>query len=144
MADLPRGTVTFLFTDIDGSTALWEQDRAAMAAAVERHLGLLRAAVEAHNEVLFKVVGDGLQTIRATAPQAVAAALNAQRLLLAEAWDAIDGLPVRMALHVGEADPDQLGNYLSTRLNRLSRLFATEHGGQILLSQAVQQLTRLV
>ena len=102
MPELPSGTVTFLFTDIEGSTALWKQDHAAMAAAVERHLALLRAAVEAHHEVLFTVVGDGLQTVRATAPQAVVAALNAQRLLLAEAWDAINGLPVRMALRAGE------------------------------------------
>ncbi len=61
MVDLPRGTVTFLFTDIEGSTALWERDRAAMATAVERHLALLRDAVSAHDGVLFKVVGDAAQ-----------------------------------------------------------------------------------
>ena len=86
MANLPCGTVTFLFTDIEGSTALWERDRAAMAAAVERHLALLRAAIEAHDGVLFKTVGDAVQAAFPTAPDAVAAALDAQRALLAETW----------------------------------------------------------
>src|SRR5687768_14190492 len=86
MADLPRGTVTFLLTDIEGSTALWERDRAAMAAAVERHLALLRAAIEAHSGVLFKVVGDAVQAVFATAPHALAAAIDAQQALQAESW----------------------------------------------------------
>ena len=63
MADLPRGTVTFLFTDIEGSTALWERDRTAMANAVDRHLALLPAAIEAHGGVLFKTVGDAVQAV---------------------------------------------------------------------------------
>jgi class 3 adenylate cyclase len=71
MPDLPRGTVTFLFTDIEGSTALWERDRVAMAAAVQRHLALLRAAIEARGGVLFKVVGDAVQAAIPTTPQAV-------------------------------------------------------------------------
>ena len=58
---LPSGTVTFLFTDVEGSTARWERDQAAMAAAIDRHLALLRQAVEAHGGVPFKVVGDALQ-----------------------------------------------------------------------------------
>jgi class 3 adenylate cyclase len=81
IAELPSGTVTFLFTDIEGSTTLWERDRAAMAAAVERHLHLLRAAIEAHSGVLFKTVGDAVQAAFATAPVAVAAAVAAQRAL---------------------------------------------------------------
>jgi class 3 adenylate cyclase len=75
MSSLPSGTVTFLFTDIEGSTALWERDRSAMRAAVERHLTLLRDAVAAHEGVLFKVVGDATQSAFATAPDAMAAAL---------------------------------------------------------------------
>ena len=82
MPDLPSGTVTFLFTDIEGSTALWERDQAAMATAVARHLTLLRAAIEAHDGVLFKVVGDAVQAAFPTAPDAVAAALDAQRALV--------------------------------------------------------------
>jgi predicted ATPase/class 3 adenylate cyclase len=142
MPALPAGTVVFLFTDIEGSTARWERDQAAMALAVERHLALLRQAVDAHGGVPFKVVGDALQAAFPTAPDAVAAALEAQRALLAEAGAAVEPLRVRMALHVGEAEPDDRGDYLAPALNRLARLLAAGHGGQVLLSQAVQQLTR--
>jgi len=68
MPDLPSGTVTFLFTDIEGSTTLWERDRVAMADAVERHLALLRTAIQAHGGVHFKTVGDAVQTAIATEP----------------------------------------------------------------------------
>src|SRR5829696_6229484 len=67
MSDLPSGTVTFLFTDIEGSTALWERDSAAMRTAVERHLAILRHTIEAHGGVLFKTVGDAVQAAFATA-----------------------------------------------------------------------------
>jgi class 3 adenylate cyclase len=143
MPDLPSGTVTFLFTDIEGSTALWEQNRVAMATAVVRHLSLLRDAIEAHGGVHFKPVGDAVQAAFPTAPDAVAAALAAPRALLAADWVPIDGLPMRMALHAGEADTAQRGDYLSTRLNHLSPLFVTEHRFQSSLLQAVQQLTHL-
>ncbi len=142
MPDLPSGTVTFLFTDIEGSTALWERDRAAMAAAVQRHLALLDAAIKAHGGVHFKTVGDAAQAAFPTAPDAVAAALDAQRALGAEEWGEIGELRVRMSLHAGEAIPDARRDYLAAPLNRLSRLLSTGYGGQILLSQAVQQLTR--
>jgi predicted ATPase/class 3 adenylate cyclase len=142
MADLPRGTVTFLFTDIEGSTAIWERDREAMATAVARHLALLDAAISAHGGVHFKTVGDGVQATFPTAPQAVAAAFEAQRALCAEDWRGVGELRVRMALHAGEAEPDALGDFLTAPLNRLSRLLSAGHGGQILLSQTVQQLSR--
>jgi predicted ATPase/class 3 adenylate cyclase len=142
MPDLPSGTVTFLFTDIEGSTALWERDRQAMAAAAKRHIALLRTAIEAHEGVLFKVVGDAVQAAFPTAPQAVAASVEGQRALLTEDWGKIGPLTVRMALHAGEAVPDNRGDYLAAPLNRLSRLLSTGYGGQILLSQTVQQLTR--
>jgi predicted ATPase/class 3 adenylate cyclase len=142
LADLPSGTVTFLFTDIEGSTALWERDRFAMAEAVARHLALLDAAIQVHGGVHFKTVGDAVQAAFATAPAAVAAALAAQRALLAEDWGAIGGLRVRMAVHAGEAAPDERGDYLASPLNRLSQLLAAGHGGQILLSPAVQLLAR--
>ena len=142
MPDLPSGTVTFLFTDIEGSTALWEQDRAAMATAVERHLALLRAAIEAHDGILFKTVGDAVQAAFPTAPDAVAAALDAQRALVQEAWpEGVGPLRVRMALHTAAATP-QNGDYLAPGLNRLARLLAAGHGGQVLLSLATQDLAR--
>jgi predicted ATPase/class 3 adenylate cyclase len=142
LADLPRGTVTFLFTDIAGSTALWERDRAAMGIAVDRHLEHLGGSISAHGGVHFKTVGDSVQAAFPTAPDAVAAALTAQRALLAEHWAAAAPIRVRMALHTGEAIPDSRGDYLAAPLNRLSRLLATGHGGQILLTQTVQQLSR--
>ncbi len=142
MPDLPSGTVTFLFTDIEGSTALWERDRQAMAAAVDRHLALLRAAIEANGGVLFKTVGDAVQAAFPSAPGAIAAAVAAQRTLHAEHWAAAVPIRVRMALHAGDALPDSRGDYLAAPLNRLSRLLSTGHGGQILLSQGVQQLSR--
>jgi class 3 adenylate cyclase len=138
MVDLPRGTVTFLFTDIEGSTALWERDSSAMAAAVARHLSLLDAAITAHQGVHFKTVGDAVQVAFPTAPNAVAAALDVQRALIAEDWGDIGPLRVRVALHAGAAQPDGQGDYLAGPLNRLFRLLSAGHGGQILLSQAVQ------
>src|SRR5262245_2086349 len=142
MPDLPSGTVTFLFTDIEGSTALWERDRQAMAAAVDRHLALMRSAVEGHSGVLFKVVGDAVQAAFPTAPEALAAALAAQRALTVEPWSGLaQPLRVRMALHTAAAQPRD-GDYLAPGLNRLARLLAAGHGGQVLVSLATQELAR--
>ena len=142
MPDLPRGTVTFLFTDIEGSTRLWEQNRPAMRSAVERHVTLLRDAIEAHRGTLYKIVGDGTQSAFPTAAHALQAALAAQRRLLTEPWPTPPGpLHVRMALHAGDADP-QGEDYLAAPLNRLARLLARAHGRQILLTEAVHQLAQ--
>jgi len=142
MTALPSGTVTFLFTDVEGSTELWERDRAAMAAAIARHLAVLDTAIQAHEGFHFKTIGDAVQVAFATAPAAVATSLAAQRALLAEDWGAIGPLRVRMALHAGEAMPDEHSDYRAPALNRLARLIAAGHGGQILLSSAVQLLAR--
>src|SRR5918998_749601 len=100
MADLPSGTVTFLFTDIEGSAGLWEQNPRAMTAAVERHLTVLRTAIEANGGVLFKTVGDAVQAAFPAVPAAVAAALDAQRALATAAWSELEHpLAVRMAIH---------------------------------------------
>src|SRR5215217_8304750 len=113
MPDLPSGTVTFLFTDIEGSTALWERDRAATRVAVERHLAILRSTIEAHHGVLYKRIGDGTQAAFPTAEDGLRAAVDAQRALVAEPWSDPPGhLRVRMALHVGEAVA-QDGDYLA-------------------------------
>jgi class 3 adenylate cyclase len=114
MPNLPPGTVTFLFTDIEGSTALWERDRGAMVAAVEYHFAVLDAAIAAHGGVHFKTVGDAVQAAFPMAPQAVAAAVAGQLALLAEDWGAVGGLRVRMALHAGEAIPDERGDTQGT------------------------------
>src|SRR5215208_3863731 len=106
MPDLPTGTVTFLFTDIEGSTALWDRDRTAMAQAVERHLTLLRDEIESHGGVLFETVGDAVQATFPVAPGALAAAITAQQVLSTEPWPDPPGpLLVRMALHTGQAEP---------------------------------------
>ena len=118
----PSGTVTFLFTHIEGSTSLWERDRAVMAAAVARHFALLRQAITAHRGTLFKVVGDAAQAAFPTVPDAVAAALAAQWALEAEPWPAaVAPLRVRMALHTTAAEPHE-DDYLAPGLNRLARL----------------------
>src|SRR3954463_1935524 len=129
MPDLPSGTVTFLFTDIEGSTTLWERDRAAMREAVERHLTILHSLIEAHHGGLYKTVGDATQAAFASAEDAVRAAVAAQRALLQETWpEPLGSLRVRMALHAGEAEPDERGDYLAVSLNRLARLLAIGNG----------------
>src|SRR5579864_8099205 len=104
MAELPTGTVTFLFTDIEGSTRLWEQHPEAMQGALARHDALLRQAIEAHGGHVFKTVGDQFCAAFATPPDALAAALTAQQALGAEPWGEGGPLRVRMALHTGAAE----------------------------------------
>ena len=140
MPELPRGTVTFLFTDIEGSTRLWERDRERMRAAVDRHLAILGEAITAHRGVHFKTVGDAVQAAFTTAPTALAAAIEGQRAILAEPWpEEIGSLRVRMGLHAGTAEP-AAGDYLAPALNRLSRMLSAAHGGQILVSDVVRGL----
>jgi predicted ATPase/class 3 adenylate cyclase len=141
MPELPSGTVTFLFTDIEGSTALWEQDQAAMRRAVDRHFELLDAAIATHGGHRYEVIGDAVQAAFAAAPDALAAAVAAQQAIAAEPWPLPAPLRVRMALHVGEATPDASGDYQQVpALNRLSRLLAVAYGGQIVLSDAARAL----
>jgi predicted ATPase/class 3 adenylate cyclase len=141
MRDFPSGTVTFLFTDVEGSTRRWEQDSVATRAAIERHFTLLDEAIRAHNGVRFKTVGDAVQAAFPTALDAVLAAVTAQRALIAEDWGTLGPVRVRMALHTGAATPHD-GDYLSSALNRLARLLAAGAGGQILLTEATRQLVR--
>jgi len=138
---LPTGTVTFLFTDIAGSTQLWEQYPEAMEGALARHDTILREAIAAHAGVVFKTIGDGVCAVFARAADALAAALASQRALLAEAWGPTGPLSVRMALHTGAADLRD-GDYAGPPLNRLARILAAGSGGQILLSLATEQLVR--
>lgn len=142
MAGMPRGTVAFLFTDVENSSSLWERDGTVMMSALARHVSLLRDAVDANGGVLFKTVGDGTQSAFPTAPAAISAALMAQRALLAEPWpEELGPLRACMAIHAGEAEP-RGGDYLAAPLNRLSRLLGMARGGQILLTEAVEQLAQ--
>jgi class 3 adenylate cyclase len=140
VVDYPSGTVTFLFTDIAGSTRLWEDHREAMRTAVDRHFAILRQAIADHGGVLFKTVGDAVQAAFPNATAGLAAAIAAQRALAAEPWPApLGSLPVRVALHAGTATPSD-GDYLAPSLNRLSRLMLASHGGQVVLSETVRRL----
>jgi predicted ATPase/class 3 adenylate cyclase len=138
---LPSGTVTFLFTDIEGSTQLWEQHPQAMSGALARHEALLHQAIGAHGGVVVKHTGDGMHAAFARPTDAVHAALAAQRSLAAEVWGSIGSLRVRMALHTGVSE-ERDGDYFGVPLNRVARLLATGHGGQVLLSRATQELVR--
>ncbi len=139
MQSLPTGTVTFLFTDIEGSTRLWEQNPERMRAALARHDLLMREAIERNKGVVFKTVGDAFCAAFSHASDAVAAALEAQIALDSEAWELPDKLRVRMALHAGTAEQRDR-DYFGPPLNRVARLLSTGFGQQVLLSQAVRHL----
>ncbi|MBA2450600.1 MAG: tetratricopeptide repeat protein [Chloroflexi bacterium] len=134
MAELPSGTVTFLFTDIEGSTRRWEQQPQVMAAALAHHDALVREGIATHRGHVFKTVGDAFCAAFATAPAALGAALDTLGALLADAWGEAAPLRVRMALHTGTAE-ERDGDYFGPPLNRVARLLEAGHGGQILLSQ---------
>jgi class 3 adenylate cyclase len=141
MPALPTGTVTFLFTDIEGSTRLWEQHPAAMQVALSQHDRLLREAVEDHGGHIVKLRGDGVHAVFAAAGDALAAALAAQRALAAASWPETGPLPVRMGLHTGEATL-RAGDYYAPTVNRAARVAAAGSGRQILLSAATAELLR--
>jgi predicted ATPase/class 3 adenylate cyclase len=126
----PSGVVTFVFTDVEGSTRRWEADAQAMRAALADHDAVLRAAIESHGGWLFKHTGDGVCAAFASPRSAVDAAVAAQRKL---------ALPVRMGMATGEAELRD-GDYFGTALNRAARVMAAGHGGQILLADSTAGL----
>jgi predicted ATPase/class 3 adenylate cyclase len=126
----PSGVVTFLFTDIEGSTRRWEADADAMRVALAAHDEVLRTAIEGHGGSLFKHTGDGVCAAFASPKSAVDAAVAAQREL---------ELPVRMGIATGEAELRE-GDYFGTVLNRAARVMAAGHGGQILLVESTASL----
>ncbi|MCC6174424.1 MAG: adenylate/guanylate cyclase domain-containing protein [Chloroflexi bacterium] len=141
MPGLPSGTVTFLFTDIEGSTARWEHQPEAMRVALARHDALVREVIQAHGGYVVKTMGDAFHAAFPRAPDAVTAAMEAQRRLQAEPWGAIGPIRVRMALHTGAAE-ERDGDYYGPTLNRAARILSAGHGGQVLLSQATHELVR--
>ena len=130
MADRPSGTVTFLFTDIEGSTRRWEAEPDAMRVALAAHDDVLRAAIEARGGWLFKHTGDGVCAAFASARAAVDAAIDAQRAL---------ELPVRMGIATGEAEL-RGDDYFGPALNRAARVMGAGHGGQILVAASTTAL----
>ncbi|HEX6269173.1 MAG TPA: adenylate/guanylate cyclase domain-containing protein [Anaerolineales bacterium] len=142
-AQLASGTVTFLFTDIEASTKLWEQYSEAMKAALARHYAILQEAVETHAGQVVENTGDGILAIFNTGLDGVAAALMAQQALNAERWSGIEpqAIRVRMGLHTGETEMRE-GMYAGPVLNRAARLMSIGHGGQTLLSTVTADLVR--
>jgi predicted ATPase/class 3 adenylate cyclase len=136
---LPTGTVTFLFSDIEGSTARWERDSEAMDPALARHDALMRTALEARGAYIFKTMGDAFCAAFATAADAVTASLDAQRALAVADFSAVEGIRARMALHTGRS-VERDGDYFGPTVNRVARLLAIGHGGQILVSNACTEL----
>ena len=136
---LPSGTVTFLFTDVEGSTRMWEAEHEAMRTALARHDALVRKCIEAHGGAIFKTVGDAFCAAFATAPEALAAALDAQRAIHAERWPERARIFVRMALHTGASELRD-SDYFGPPVNQVARLLAIGHGGQTLLSEITHDL----
>jgi predicted ATPase/class 3 adenylate cyclase len=135
----PSGTVALLFTDIQGSTALWEQHREAMSTALARHDEILRQAITSRGGHVFKTVGDAFCAAFMDARDAVAAAVGAQSALGDHAWPADARVRVRMGVHVGVCE-ERDGDYFGPVVNRAARLSAIAHGGQIVVSAAAAGL----
>ena len=134
MAALPSGTVTFLFTDVEGSTAQWESDPELMRESVERHDRIVREVVSGFGGHVFSTGGDAFCVAFARAGEAVAAAAAVQRAVGAEAWPLSSPIRVRIGVHTGEAQ-ERDGNFFGIALNRAARIMSAGHGGQVLLSE---------
>jgi class 3 adenylate cyclase len=138
-AQIPTGTVTLLFTDIEGSTRMWEAEPEAMTLALRRHDEILRAAIEQTGGYVFKTVGDAFCAAFSTAEAGLAAALAAQRALTAQDWPTRQPVGVRMGLHTGACE-ERDNDYFGPAVNRVARLESVAHGGQVLLSGATAEL----
>jgi predicted ATPase/class 3 adenylate cyclase len=142
---LPSGTVTFLFTDIEGSTKLAQQYPDTMSALLARHNEILNQAIEAHNGFVFRVIGDSFSAAFHDANDALHAALEAQSSLHSETWSPTS-IKVRMGVHTGAAQleienkENMYSGYATLALTQ--RIMSAGHGGQILLSQSTYALTR--
>src|SRR5512139_69923 len=146
MPDLPSGTVTFLFTDIEGSTALAQQFSAEMPALLARHHAILQQANQAHHGHVFQIIGDAFCAAFHTASDALKAALDAQRGLQHEVWNPAP-IKVRMGIHTGSAQAgsieERAGGYAGySTLARTQRVMSIAHGGQVLLSNSTAELLR--
>ena len=126
---------TFLFTDIEASTRLWEEHPDQMASALARHDSIITGAIERAQGRVIKTTGDGAIAVFDSAPEAVAATLDAQRSLSAESWGSTGPLRVRMGLHAGDTESRE-GDHFGPVMNRTARIMAAGHGGQVLLSSA--------
>jgi predicted ATPase/class 3 adenylate cyclase len=138
---LPTGTVTFVMTDIEGSSSRWDRDRASMELAVRRHDTLMREAIASHQGHVFKTIGDAFCAAFTRPDDAVAAMFDVQRALGAEDFSAVGGLRVRVAIHTGTAD-EREADYFGPAVNRVARLLGIGHGGQVLVSGVTGDLVQ--
>ena len=129
-------TLIFLFTDLEGSTRLWQQYPEAMKQALARHDEIIGTAVERFNGRVVKTTGDGFHAVFQNAADGLRACVEVQRDLIAEDWGETGPLRVRMGMHLGEAQ-HRAGDYYGTAVNRAARLMSAANGGQVLLSEAV-------
>lgn len=135
----PTGTVTFLFTDVEGSTRLWESDRVGMTQALRRHDVIVGGTIAEHDGHVFSTAGDAFSAAFARVADAVACAAAIQRHLHQETWPEGLTLKVRIGLHSGEAD-ERGGDYFGPVVNRAARVMDAGHGGQVLLSDVTATL----
>ncbi len=133
--------MAFLFTDVEGSTRLWEANPRAMSVALARHDALLSAAIAEAGGTVFKTAGDAFCAVFPHPAAAVAGAIAAQRALAIDAETPLAPLKVRMAIHAGAAEA-RGGDYFGPPLNRVARLLATAHGEQVVVSRAASELLR--
>ena len=139
MSGPPSGTVTFLFTDVEGSTGHWEAQPEDMQAALRLHDDIVRSAVVGHDGAIFSTSGDGFAAAFARADAAVGAAIDAQVGLTQADWPGSVALRVRMGLHTGES-AERGGDYFGPAVNRAARVMDAAHGAQILLSAATREV----
>ena len=132
----PTGTITFLFTDVEGSTRLWAADEAAMSASLSVHDSILRTAIESAGGYVFTTAGDSFAAAFSRPSDAVSAATAAQAALASADWPG-PTVRVRMGLHLGEAE-ERAGDYFGSAVNTAARVEAAGHGGQILVTDAVR------
>jgi len=142
MNNFPSGSVTFLFTDIEGSTKLAQEHPDAMPPLFARHNEILRQAIEGNSGYVFQIVGDSFCASFHSAIDALNAALDAQRALHNEAWSPAP-IKVRMGIHTGKAEIQESGEYRGyLTMSQVQRLMSAAHGGQVLISFAARELVR--
>ena len=138
--DLPTGLVTFVFSDIEGSTRLWEDDPEGMEWSLARHDEIARDAIATAGGVLFKHTGDGFGAAFQSVTEALEASAAVSRALAEEPWDG-PSLACRIGVHVGEAEPRD-GDYFGPAVTRTARVMDAGNGGQIVVSEPARRLMR--
>lgn len=141
-ANPPSGTVTFLLTDLEGSTRMWEREPDAMKPAMVRHDEIVEKAIAANQGFVFSRMGDGMAAAFATAGDAVTSAVAIKQALVQENWCTATPLKARIGLHTAEAVIVDDSGYANLPINRCARLMAAAHGGQIVISGATESLVR--